>query len=174
MYGASIPLPEATEYGPGFGHYIQLVPECDVPTFLDAQLADFNGLLAGRSDQDSLVHHAPYTWSIRQVVGHVTDCERIFGYRAMRIARNDVTPLPVYDDQMFVRVANFDRRPLADLLAEFDALRRSQILMLRALEPDAWLRRGIVNDAPMSARAMAYSIAGHAQHHLNILHKRLA
>jgi hypothetical protein len=103
----------------------------------------------------------------------VTDCERIFGYRAMRIARGDTTPLPVFDDQAYVRVANFDRRPLSALLAEFDALRRSHILMLRYLEPETWLHCGVVNGGPMSVRAMAYSIAGHARHHLDILHKRL-
>jgi hypothetical protein len=166
--------PEATEYGPGFGSYIQLVTPCDVPAFLEAQSADLQNLLQGLSEHESLVHHAPYTWSIRQVVGHVTDCERVFGYRAMRIARNDPTPLPTFDDQPYVRVANFDRRHLTDLLDEFAALRRSHIMMLRHLEPEAWFRRGVVNDAPMSVRAMAYSIAGHAKHHLDILHKRLA
>ncbi len=173
MSVAIIAHPDAREYGPGFGNYIQLIPECDIATYLETQRAEFEDLLTDLSDQASLAHHAPYTWSIRQVLGHVTDCERIFGYRAMRIARNDATPLPLFDDQSYVRVANFDRRPLSALLAEFDALRRSHILMLRHLEPEAWLRRGVVNNAPMSVRAMGYSIAGHAQHHLDILHKRL-
>lgn len=174
MPTATIALPEAGEYAADFGKYIQLIPECDLPAYLDTQLADFNGLLAGLSAEVSLAHHAPYTWSIREVIGHVTDCERVFGYRAMRIARNDATPLPLFDDQGYVRVANFDCWPLADLLAQFDALRRSHILLLRMLEPEAWIRRGVINGEPMSLRAMGYSIAGHAQHHLNILHKRLA
>ena len=169
-----IPRPEATEYGPGFGNYIELVPPCHLPSFLDAQLAELKGLLDGLPERDSLLHHAPFTWSIREVVGHMTDCERVFGYRALRIARNDATPLAGFEEQSYMQYANFDRWPLSELLAEFEHLRNSHMIMLTHLEPEAWLRRGVVSDAPMTVRAMAYSIAGHAKHHLDILHKRLA
>jgi hypothetical protein len=165
--------PEATEHCPEFGNYIRLVPQGDIQSILDSQLSELHGLLDGLSDHESLMHHAPHTWSIRQVVGHMTDCERVFGYRALRIARNDATPLSTFDENAYMKFADFDRWPLAELLTEFDLVRRSHLLLFRHLQPPAWLHRGVVIDRPTSTRALAYLIAGHAKHHLDILHKRL-
>ena len=95
--------PDVSEYGANFGQYIQLVPAGDIQALLATQLADLLALVSGLSDQQSLVHHAPYTWSIKQVVGHITDCERIFGYRALRIARGDATPLASFDENEYMR-----------------------------------------------------------------------
>jgi hypothetical protein len=166
--------PDPSEYAADFGKYIQLVPAGDIQAFLATQLADLLALLSGLSDEQSLVHHAPYTWSIKQVVGHVTDCERIFGYRALRIARGDATPLASFDENEYMRNSNFDRCPFIELLDEFANIRRSHLAMFKHLEPEAWLRRGVVRDHPATARAFAYAIAGHAKHHLDILHRRLA
>lgn len=166
--------PEASEYAADFGKYIQLVPAGDIQALLATQLADLLALVSGLSDQQSLVHHAPYTWSIKQVVGHITDCERIFGYRALRIARGDGTPLASFDENEYMRMSNFDRCPFAELLDEYANVRRSHLAMFKHLEPEAWLRRGVVNGHPATTRAFAYAIAGHTQHHLNILHRRLA
>ena len=166
--------PDASEYAAQFGQYIQLVPAGDIQGFLATQLADLLALVSGLSDQQSLAHHAPYSWSIKQVVGHITDCERIFGYRALRIARGDATPLSSFDENEYMRHSKFDRCPFAELLDEFANVRRSHLAMFKHLQPEAWLRCGVVNDHPATARAFAYAIAGHAQHHLNILHRRLA
>jgi len=174
MPTASQGRPASSEYTPAIDHYIQLVPPGEIPTILIQQQQELIRCVGGLSDPQALVRHAPYTWSIKQVLGHVTDCERFFGYRAMRLARNDATPLAGFDDAAYVAVADFDRYPLADLLAEFESLRRSHVIMLRNLDADAWLRNGTVNDHAITMRAVACVMVGHAQHHLNILQKRLA
>lgn len=171
--GLFIRRPAATEYAPAFGNYVRLAPEGDVPAFLEGQLEELLGLLGGLSEKQSLARHAPYTWSVKEVVGHIADCERIFGYRLLRIARKDATPLASFDENTYMSAAEFDRWPFAELLKEFDYIRRSHLLLLRNLPPDAWTRIGVVNDHPMSVRAMAFVLAGHAKHHLDILHKRL-
>jgi hypothetical protein len=165
--------PDPTEYGPYFGRYINLPPDGDIVLFLESQWAEFKSLLSGLTDRESLVRHPPYTWSIKQVVGHLSDCERVFGYRVLWIARNNATPLSSFDENDFMRAADFDRCPFAELLAEFESVRRSQLYLLQHLDPEAWLRRGLVNDHPTTVRAVAFVMGGHAKHHLDILHKRL-
>ena len=140
---------------------------------LSDQVEELTRLTGELSERQSLAHHPPYTWSIKQVVGHLTDCERVFGYRAMRIARNDATPLPSFDENAYMESATFDDYPIADLVSEFELLRRSHVAMLRHLDDDAWLRRGVVSNHPMTVRAIACVMAGHAEHHLRILRKRL-
>jgi DinB family protein len=164
--------PEPTEYGPYFGRYVSLPPDGDIVLFLESQLTELKALLGGVSERDSLVRHAPYTWSIKQVVGHVSDCERVFGYRALWIARNNPTPLSPFDENDFMRAADFDRWPFAELLAEFEAVHRSQLFLFEHLDPEAWLRRGLVGEHSTTVRAIAHVMGGHAKHHLDILHKR--
>jgi hypothetical protein len=165
--------PEAAECGPFFGKYVQLVPDGDVVAFLDSQLTELLGVLRNVSEPESLVHHAPYTWSLRQVVGHMTDCERVFGFRALWIARGDASPLAGFDETAFMAASAFDAVPLPALVAEFEHLRRSHILLFRHLPRDAWTRRGTVNAHPATARVFAWVMGGHAQHHLAIVRKRL-
>ncbi len=173
MSNPTITRPDATEYPATVANYLQLVPEGDLLSILAAQADDLARLVGKLNDEQSLMRHPPYTWSIKQVVGHLADCERVFGYRALRLARNDKTPLPGFDENAYMQFANFDRCPIGDLVAEFELLRRSHLAMFRHLEADAWLRIGVVNSHPMSVRAVACVMAGHAQHHLIILHKRL-
>ena len=173
MASPAVARPEATEYPAGVANYIQLVPAGDLVAILADQAIDLNGLLSDLSDAQALVHHAPYTWSIKQVIGHMADCERVFGYRAMRLARNDVTPLPGFDENAYVASVDFDRYPFGDLLAEFELLRHSHHLMLSQLSPEAWLRKGVINNHPMTTRDVACVMAGHAQHHLNFWRTRL-
>jgi hypothetical protein len=174
MPNPTLARPEPSEYAPDFGKYIQLVPEGNVQAFLAAQREELMGLLAGVPEHESTVPHPPYTWTIKQVVGHVTDCERIFGHRALRLSRGDATPLATFDENAYMQSASFDRWPLAELADEFDLVRRGHLSLFRHLEPEAWLRRGVVNDHPTTARAMAWAIAGHTDHHLRILHRRIA
>jgi hypothetical protein len=166
--------PAFEEHGPTFGKYISLVPAGDVRNFLAAQLGDFLALLSDLPEADSLKHHPPYTWSIKQVIGHITDTERVFGFRTLWIARGHTAPLVSFDENEFMAAANFDRYPFKDILAEFEHLRRSHLHMFAHFEPDAWMRRGTVNDHAATPRALAYAIAGHAKHHLDIVNRRLS
>jgi hypothetical protein len=150
------------------------VPEGDLLATLAAQSDELRRLVGGLSDAQALAHHAPYTWSTKQVVGHLLDCDRVFGYRALRLARADATPLPGFDENAYMLSVDFDRYPLAELVDEFDALRRSHVAMFRHLEPAAFARGAVVNAHPITVRAIAYVMAGHTAHHLAILRKRLA
>lgn len=166
--------PDPSEYAPAFEAYIKLVPECDILARLEQQIEGTLALLHGVSESQAGMRHAPYTWSIREVVGHLVDSERIFAARALRFARQDPTPLPGFDENHYVRHAGFDSRPLDSLVQEFELVRRSNILFFRGLDEEAWLRSGIANDNAVTVRALAYVIAGHEQHHVTILHERLS
>jgi hypothetical protein len=166
--------PDATEYASYYGKYIALVPENDILTVLESQLDESLPLLRGVPETEGNTRHAPYTWSVKEVIGHLIDAERVFGYRALRFARRDATPLPGFEENDYVRNANFDAHSLRDLLTEFEMVRRSHLCLFRSLDGEAWLQRGTANNNAVTVRALAYIIAGHTQHHLAILRKRLA
>lgn len=168
-----MPRPAADEAPGHVARYIALVPEGDILPVLAAQRDEVAALVGRLTDAEALARHAPYTWSVKEVIGHVADGERVFGYRATRFARGDETPLPGYDENVFMASAGFDRTPLADLVAEWDALRRANLLMFGRLTAADWDRRGTASGDPVSVRAMAYTLAGHARHHLRILATRL-
>src|SRR5262249_46525225 len=115
-----MPRPSPAEYAPYYGQYVELVPEDDVLAALQAQLDDVLALLRAAPEAEGPARHPPYTWSVKEVVGHMTDTERVFGYRALRFARGDATPLPGFDENAYARAADSDRRPLAALVAEFE------------------------------------------------------
>ena len=169
-----MPRPSPAEYAPYYGQYVELAPEDDVLAALQAQLDDVLALLRPVPEAQGTVRHPPYTWSVKEVVGHMTDTERVFGYRALRFARGDATPLPGFDENAYARAADSDRRPLAALVAEFEAVRRSHVGLFRNLPDAAWSRRGTANDNAVSVRAVAYIIVGHARHHTAILRRRLS
>jgi hypothetical protein len=170
---ASAQRPDPSEYAAGFQKYVLLAAGGDIVEALEAQLGEALRLLSRLSDDAALTLHAPYTWTIKQVVGHITDCERVFAHRALWIARNGVAPLASFDETGFMAATEVNRWSLAELLAEFEHVRRSNVLFFRHLEPEAWVRRGVVADHPATARAFAYVIAGHTQHHLDIVRRRL-
>ena len=166
--------PDTTEYAPYYEKYIALAPAGDILAILEHQLADVNGLLRGVSDAVGNTRHAPYTWSVKEVVGHLIDSERVFGYRALRFARGDTTPLPGFDENVYARVAHWDSYPLAELLDEFELVRRSHLCLFRHLDAEAWTWSGVANDNSVTVRALAWILAGHVCHHLAILSKRLS
>lgn len=168
-----MPRPDPSEHAPHHASYIDLVPEGDVVAALRSDLAATLGLLRGLGDAEAMTRHPPYTWSLKEVVGHILDCERIFGYRALRFARGDATELPGFEENGYARAAGSDARSLEGLLEEFEALRRSHILFFDTLPPEAWDRRGTANGTSVSVRAIAYIMAGHERHHLGIVRKRL-
>lgn len=169
---ATATRPAADEYLAYYGKYISQVPEDDAIEALEREHGEMIPFLRGLTEAQGALRYAPDKWSIKQVVGHVADAERVFTYRALRFSRADATPLPGFDENDYVKHAAFDERPLAERIDELDALRRSGLAMFRALEEAAWTRRGDANGNPVSVRALAYIIAGHGRHHRAIIQER--
>jgi hypothetical protein len=174
MSAATSTRPEATEYSPSYEPYLKLVPETKILDLLETQGEATRQFLSEVSETEAANRHAPYTWSVKQVVGHMADAERIFGVRALRFARNDPTALPGFDENPYVDEANFDDRTLVDVATEFALIRQSHLHLFRGFTDEAWLRIGIANGHAVTVRALAYVIAGHERHHMTILRKRLA
>lgn len=163
--------PAPDEYAPHQRHYIELagVPVLDD---LRRQSGVVERVLLGVGEERAGYRYGPRKWSIREVAGHLSDAERVYGYRALAIARNDPNPLPKYDPDGYVAAADFDSRTLEDLVREFLALRRSTIAFFENLPEEAWSRRGVMGGNPLSVRALAFIAAGHVARHLNVLHER--
>jgi hypothetical protein len=159
--------PAPDEFAPGYAPYLE--PVSDPLSRLAAQPDELAALLAA---SDGLHRYAPEKWSIREVVAHLSDVERVMAYRLLRIARADPTPLPGFDDARWVAVAEHDRRTLAEHLAEFRAARANTLALLGGLPGEAADRRGTAGGGPVSARALAWILAGHVDHHLRILRER--
>jgi DinB superfamily len=164
--------PDSTEYAPYFEKYISLVPGDNIVTTLSSQIEGTAILLRGLSESQGEMRYAPGKWSIKEVIGHLIDAERIFTYRALRMARSDRTPLPGFDENSYVENGNFGECRVAELADEFQAVRESSIYIFRHLGEEAWGRRGVANDNEISVRAIAYCIAGHELHHLGIIRTR--
>ena len=164
--------PVKNEYDPYYHRYISLVPDEDVLIALDQQLSETLILLRGLSEQHGTFRYEPEKWSVKEILGHLIDTERIMSYRALRIARNDRTPIPGFEQDDYVKNGGFDQRSVSNLAREFEQVRRATISLFRNLEPQAWERRGIANDVEISVRALAYIIAGHELHHKAVLKER--
>ncbi|HYH83843.1 MAG TPA: DinB family protein [Pyrinomonadaceae bacterium] len=164
--------PEANEYNPYYEKYISLVPDADVVETLERQIEGTLALLRDVTEERAGHRYEPGKWSIKQVVGHMVDAERIFAYRALAIARGDKKPLPGMDPDEYMTVANFDARTLASLRDEFADVRRASVHLFRALDADAWARRGVASESEVTVRALAHIIAGHETHHVRILRER--
>jgi hypothetical protein len=169
---AMVARPEAGEYAPHYEKYIALVPGRDILSALETQRLQMIQLFAARSERDGNFRYAPDKWTVKEVLGHLTDTERIFAYRAMRIARADQTPIEGFEQDDYVRNAAFNKRPLAELAEEFALVRSATIVLFRGLAGDAWLRRGVANKNEVTVRALAFVIAGHELHHRGILEER--
>ena len=137
-----------------------------------AQIEETANLLRPLSDADAMYRYDRGKWSIKEVVGHLSDIERIMAYRALRIARGDTTALPGFDENAYVPVGKFDTRSLADLVGELRTARAATLALLRTFDADAWVRRGTANGKPVSVRALAFMIPGHERHHVEILKTR--
>jgi uncharacterized damage-inducible protein DinB len=170
----SISRPEPDEAAPFYHGYIAKVPEGHLVDQLTQQIRDVEQWLQNVSDQEALTRYAEGKWSVKEVLGHLCDVERIFTYRLLRIARGDATQLPGFDEKAYVPAGKFDQRPLSSLLAEFRTVRLSTIALIESLPGDAWSRWGEANESPITARALAYIIVGHVAHHLGVLRTRYA
>jgi hypothetical protein len=156
--------PDSNEYAPYYGKYISLVPEGDILVTLERQLPDTVALLAPR-EADGDYRYAPGKWSVKESFGHVIDTERVFSYRALRIARNDQTPLAGYEQDDYVKYGPFAQCTLPAMLEEFTSVRKATVALFRALDQAAWSRRGTASNNEVTVRALAYMIAGHELHH---------
>ena len=164
--------PEPTEYAEFYAGYISEVPGSDVLSVLEAQRVHMLQLFAARSERDGSFRYAPGKWTVKEVLGHINDAERIFTYRALRIARGDRTPLASFEQEGFVRNGGFSERTLADLADEFGSVRSASVALFRSLGEEAWRRRGIASEKEVTVRALAFITAGHQIHHRSILEER--
>src|SRR5690348_11285834 len=164
--------PEPGEYATYYEKYISLVPGSDVLSALDAQRLQTMQLFAGRSERDGNFRYAAEKWTVKEVLGHLADSERIFTYRALRIARGDQIPMEGFEQDEYVTRGGFNERPLASLAEEVAQVRIASLALFRSLSKEAWLRRGTANKSEVSVRALAYISAGHELHHRQILEER--
>lgn len=164
--------PDPNDYNSWYTGYVSLVPEEDVLSAIETQSSETQKLLASLDEEKAAHRYAEGKWSIRQVIGHVTDAERVFGYRALCISRGDENPLPGFDEKEYIQTANFDAWKVGDLAELYALGRRANIVMFRNLPPEAWTRRGTASGWPITVNALAYIIVGHERHHLKVLRER--
>lgn len=169
---ATLPRPAAGDAAPYYFTYIDQVPEGDVFAVLEGGVAETRRLLAGLAPEQERHRYAPGKWTVREVLGHVIDAERVFGYRAFHIARGQAAPLPSMEQEEFVATAGADRRPVAELLDELDLLRRGHLALFRSLDEEAWERTGTASGVTFRARAFPFMLAGHEIHHRRGLAER--
>ncbi|MFP3719919.1 DinB family protein [Niallia circulans] len=163
--------PAISDYPEHYREYIGLVPEGDIIAIINAQIEETVAYIKENEDRRDF-RYAEGKWSLIEVVGHMSDTERIQAYRLMRIARGDKTPLAGYDDEDYVENAHFSTRTIDDLLEELVAVRKSTVSLLKGLPEDAWENRGFANNGEFTVMALAYIIAGHELHHLKLIKER--
>ncbi len=163
--------PQQGDYALYYENYVALVPSGDFLEILQNQRRELIEMLSPLSEQQAEFRYASGKWSIKEVIGHITDAERIFSYRLLRIARGDQTPLASFEQDGYIANGNFSARKLSDLLQEFSAVREATICLTSSLDHDAWYRRGTASQKEVSVLALAFIIAGHERHHRLILEK---
>jgi uncharacterized damage-inducible protein DinB len=164
--------PEASEYAPFYAGYIAQVPDGDLLQLLERQGQETAALLTGLQDSRGDFAYAPGKWTLKEVLGHLADAERVFAYRALRFARGDATPLASFDEQAWTPNSGARSRSLTDLAEELRVVRAATLALLRHLPEDAPTRWGTASGKEITVRALAWIIAGHERHHLRILRER--
>ena len=172
MSQAVVAKPQTNEYAAYYEKYVSLVPDGNIVELLEQQLEKTLVLFSGLSEEKGNYRYAPDKWSIKELIGHISDTERIFAYRLLRFARNDKNELAGFEQDGYITNANFDNCSLSELVKEFEYIRKSSISLLRHLPEDAWFRSGVASENEVSVRALAYIMAGHELHHLKILSER--
>ncbi len=164
--------PQSDEYFEYYGKYITLVPDGDVRDHLRTQLSETVALLSGVTDAKAEQAYGAGKWTLKEALLHMSDAERVFSYRMLRISRADGTPLPGFEQNDWVPHSCANARPLSNLLMEFAAIRASTIALADSLTPEAWARKGTASGHSISVRALAYIAAGHERHHVKIFRER--
>jgi hypothetical protein len=167
-----IPRPAPDEYPPYFAAYLDAVPGDDVAPLLVRQGEDTARRLEALPAARALHRYAPGKWSVQELASHVCDTERVFAYRALRIGRGDSTPLPGFDEEAYARAAAADRRDWTSLVAEFRAVRAATVSLFEGFDEVALSRSGTANGLLVTARALAWIVAGHERHHVEVLRER--
>jgi len=169
----TISRPKPDEYFEYYGLYIQrAVTRSDVIAALSTQIEEMKANLGSLTDQQALFRDAPGEWSIKEVLGHMIDSERVFSWRLLCISRNDPNSLPGFEQDDYVREAGFDAYPFQDLLDEFEHVRRANILAIRNMRDELADRRGTASGHPVSARALIHILVGHVDHHMESLREK--
>jgi uncharacterized damage-inducible protein DinB len=172
MATLSISRPAADEAADLYHRYIARVSQTNIAEQLAEQLGELDSLVRPLEENDGLRRYAPGKWSIKELLGHLADAERIFSYRLLRISRGDTTPLPGFDENAYVPPGEFDSRPLRELMEDFRAVRQSTIRLVESTPASAWSRRGEASGKQISARALAYILVGHVTHHMGVMRER--
>ena len=167
----TIERPQPSEFNEYYGRYIGKVPSAGPVTLLRDQIADFEKL-RGLSEQDAAYRYAEGKWSVKEVIGHISDTERLFSYRLLHIVRGDTAPLPGMDEKVWSAVAPHAGRRMVDVADEMIAVRRATLALVGSIDGDAVIRTGVASTFPISARALCWILPGHAQHHLEVLKER--
>jgi uncharacterized damage-inducible protein DinB len=169
----ALPRPREGEYDPGAAAYIAAASSIhDADAELVGQRDTLVSLFSNISESRAAFQYAPGKWTVREVLGHLSDAERIFASRLLRIGRGDATPLPGFDENAYVPAGAFESRALADVLAEWTAVRDATVALVKGMPPEAWTRRGTANGRTVTAGALLYVIVGHTAHHLRVLDER--
>ena len=164
--------PDSSEYAEFYKNYISRVPDGPVLEFMNRQIGDYRQSLRGMSEEAAGAAPAPGKWSVKQVLGHLCDTERVMAYRALRFARGDQKELHGFEQDDYVREAHSNSRSVEDLMAELEGIRKATVALFSSLPPEAECRAGVANGNPVTVRALAYIVAGHAQHHYELLKAR--
>lgn len=167
-----LPRVAAEEAAASYRAYIEGVPDGFVARHLQAQSDEVQRLCGGLPDTDAMFRYAEGKWTVKEVLGHITDAERVFAYRLLRIGRGDTTDLPGFDENAYVPAGEFNQRSIGDLVSEFALQRASTVALVHGMPAAAWPRVGTANGFPITARALVYVIVGHTNHHLKILRER--
>jgi hypothetical protein len=168
----TVARPQPSEYAPYYERYISLVDSSDILNTLDEQRRQMLLTICGRKESEGDYRYAPGKWTLKEVLGHVCDTERIFAYRALRFSRGDQTPIEGFEQDGYVQNGPFAQHSLEDVIEDYIAVRRSTISLFRNLDEAAWSRSGVANKNEISVRAMAYLVAGHELHHHKILEEK--
>lgn len=172
MSAANLGRPAETEYYAYYKTYMARVPEEEILAPMESQLEEFRRALQEIGEEQSRFRYAAGKWSIREVVGHLIDSERLFAYRALCISRGEQTPLPGFDENSYIANSAYADTPLAELLRELQLLREANLILFRRLTLDQWHRRGVANGKEVTVRALAWIIVGHFRHHEAVLKER--
>ena len=164
--------PDPSEYSPSYAGYVANVTEDDVVDAMEKQAAETAALLARVDEEKGTYRYAPEKWSVKQVVGHLTDGEHVFAYRALAIARGDKASLPGFDENEYMQNSNFDERSMRSIAEAYAAARASTLALFRGFSDEAWQRVGTANNNAVSVRALAHIVLGHERHHLKVLRER--
>ena len=164
--------PENDEYASSFHGYVERVPDGDVLLHLRTQGERTRAMFARVDEAKGAFQYAPGKWTVKRLLQHVTDGERLFCYRALCLARGEGNPLPGFDENLYAGNDGSDARRLHDVVAEFASVRKATLTLFLGFDAAAWRRRGVANGNPVSARALPWIVAGHELHHLAVLRER--